>query len=716
MNAFSRAALLLLLLSGCQSTPDTATLDAAPVAEPRPSARSYHGKVLHDDYLWLKDSSYPVVDDADILAYIEQENQWYAQQMAPRQALVDTLFTEMKGRTEDDVTEVPWREGDYDYRWRFAPGSEYRLWERRPVAGGDYVVILDEAAEAQGLEFFTRGTFAVSPDGRYLAWSADINGSERHRLVFDDLETGQRFDDGIANAASGDFAWAADSRTVYYGELEPDGWYTQRIKSHRIGTPAGEDRQVFYNPDRSFFLTLRESTSREYALIELDNRTTSEVHYFPTDAAVASPQLFTPRRDGHFYSVDHGNGRFYVLTNDQHINFRIATTGESVTDEHHWQTLLPPSDEVYYKEFAIFEDFLAVQEVSDGLNRVRIREHSGQEHHVAFPETVYAASLERNPEIRADTVRIGYESMITPYSVYDYAPAGRTLTLRRQQHIPSGYDKSAYATSRMWAPARDGTLVPVSVVHRKDVDLDGSAPLVIEGYGAYGYGTEPYFSVARLSLLERGVVYALVHVRGGDEMGRQWYLDGKLEQRPNTFNDFVDGTRFLAARGYGREGNIAIIGGSAGGELVGAAVIQAPELYRAAVLLVPFVDVLNTMLDASLPLTPPEWEEWGNPVESAAAFELISSYSPYDNIAARDYPAMLVTGGLNDPRVTYWEPVKWTAKMRAMKTDDNELIMNINMGAGHQGKSGRYASLYEKAQVYAFILTQLQNTQDGAPQ
>ena len=707
MQAASLAALLLLLLTACQSTPATTTPAAAPQAEPRPSTRSYHGKVLQDDYLWLKDSSYPVVDDADILAYLEQENRWFEQQMAPRQALVDTLFTEMKGRVEDDVTEVPWRAGDYYYRWRFAPGSEYRLWERRPVAGGDYVVILDEAAEAQGLEFFTRGTFSVSPDGRYLAWGADINGSERYRLVLDDLETGQRFDDGIDNSSAGDIAWAADSRTVYYGELEPDGWYTQRVKSHRIGTPAEEDRQVFYNPDRGFFLTLTESASREYAVLELDNRTTSEVHYFPTNAAVASPQLFTARRDGLRYSVDHGNGLFYVLTNDQHINYRIATTGESATDEAHWQTLLPPSDEVYYKQFAIFENFLAVQEVSEGLNRIRIREHSGAEHHVAFPETVYTASLERNADIHADTVRIGYESMITPYTVYDYAPAGRQLQLRRQQQIPSGYDKAAYTTTRIWAPARDGARVPVSLVYRKDVALDGSAPLVIEGYGAYGYGLEPYFSTARLSLLDRGVVYVIAHVRGGDELGRQWYLDGKLEQRTNTFNDFVDSSRYLVAQGYGREGDIAIIGGSAGGELIGAAVVQAPELYRAAILQVPFVDVLNTMLDDSLPLTPPEWEEWGNPITSPAAFDLLRSYSPYDNIAARDYPAMLVTGGLNDPRVTYWEPAKWTAKMRALKTDDNELILNINMGAGHQGRSGRYAALHEKAEEYAFILTQL---------
>lgn len=345
--------------------------------------------------------------------------------------------------------------------------------------------------------------------------------------------------------------------------------------------------------------------------------------------------------------------------------------------------------------------------MSAALSRVRIRAHSGEEHHVKFPEQVYTSALGNNPAYDTKILRIDYESMITPDSVYHYQPQTRQLTLRKQQVIPSGYEREQFVTERLWAPVRDGVRIPVSLVYRKDVVLDGKAPLYLYGYGAYGSGMPPYFSALRLSMLERGVVYAIAHVRGGDEMGFQWYLDGKLEKRTNSFNDFVDVARFLIGENYSAAGRIAVSGGSAGGELIGAALIQSPELWGAAVLDVPFVDVLNTMLDASLPLTPPEWQEWGNLIESRAAFELIRSYSPYDNIQARDYPPMLVTGGLNDPRVTYWEPAKWTAKMRSLKTDDNELIMKIDMGAGHGGKSGRYDSVYEFAEQISFVLSHL---------
>ena len=674
-----------------------------PVAKKIPSTRHYHGKTLQDDYRWLRDDSYPEVDDPAILAYLEAENRWFEQQMAPLQPAVDILFEEMKGRIEEDQEAVPWDDGAYTYRWRYVEGSQYRLWERRPRTGGEFTTILDESVEARGHEYFRLTTFAVSPDGRRLAWSADLNGSERSRLYVDDLDTARRYDDGL-DAINGDIVWGADNTTLYYTPVEADGWYTARVKTHLVGAAPATDSEIFYTPDRTLFLTISRSQSRQYLFITQGNHQTSEQYILPLDEPGAVPQLVAPRRDGHYYDMDHGHGQFYIRTNDQHVNFRIATAPEQTPGPSHWHTLLPPSDDVYYQKFALLDNFIAVEEMSEGLKRIRIRENSGREYHVEFPEAVYSAALGDNPQLASDYLRIDYQSMVTPRSVYDYRPADGTLTLRKRQRIPSGYDRDAFVTERLWATARDGARVPVSLVYRRGTPRDGSAPLFLYGYGAYGSGEEPGFSAVRLSLLDRGVIFAIAHVRGGDEMGYQWYLDGKLEKRSNTFNDFVDVAQFLVAQKYTHTGRIAIHGGSAGGELVGAAVLQAPQLWAVAILNVPFVDVLNTMLDDSLPLTPPEWQEWGNPIVDAEAFDVIRSYSPYDNIAARDYPPMLVTGGLNDPRVTYWEPAKWTAKMRALKTDDNALLLKINMGAGHGGRSGRYRQLYEYAEAYAFAL------------
>ena len=400
--------------------------------------------------------------------------------------------------------------------------------------------------------------------------------------------------------------------------------------------------------------------------------------------------------------MDHNAGRFVIRTNDTHRNFRLATADPENPDD--WTELLPAGDSHYFTTCAPFAGFLAIMQRVDGLETLTIRTWEGDSHEVSFPEDVFTLTFGMNAESDQSHVRLVYQSMVTPSTTYDYDVRTRTLTLRKQQEIPSGYDKSAYGTTRLMATARDGAEVPVSVVYPKDYPRDGSGKLHLYGYGAYGLAMRPSFSAARLSLLDRGFAYAIAHVRGGDEMGYHWYEDGKLDKRTNTFNDFVDAARFLVDAGWAREGNISISGGSAGGELMGAVTLQAPELWRAVVLQVPFVDVLNTMLDGSLPLTPIEWPEWGNPIENKADFDNIASYSPYDNIEARDYPWQMVTGGLNDPRVTYWEPAKWTAKMRAMKTDDNPLVMKINMGAGHGGKTGRFQRIQETAEEYTFVL------------
>jgi oligopeptidase B len=378
MNKPLLAALLALpLIPACQNMSDTVQLDGPPVADIRPTEREYHGITLEDDYLWLKDPSYPETDDEDVLAYLEAENAWFAQQMAPRHDLVETLFEEMKGRMEEDLTEVPWTEGGYEYRWRYIPGSEYRLWERRALDVDEFTTILDEEKEAKGREFFALGNLSVSPDGERLAWSADIDGSERERLMVDDLRTGERFDDGLERVSSGDLAWSADGKSLFYGEVEEDGWYVQRVKRHVIGKPGSSDREVFYNPDRALFLNLSESQSRKYVLITLDDRTTTYAYHFPAAAKAAQPVLVSPIREGLRYFVDHANDQFYIRTNDRHVNFRIATAPESAPDESNWQDLFPPSDEIYYRGMAIFRDFIAVQEMSEGLSRVRVRLNSG---------------------------------------------------------------------------------------------------------------------------------------------------------------------------------------------------------------------------------------------------------------------------------------------------------------------------------------------------
>ena len=439
-------------------------------------------------------------------------------------------------------------------------------------------------------------------------------------------------------------------------------------------------------------------------MIRSSAREINEIYTIDAQDLSQPAKLFASKAEGFSYSVDHAKGQFYILANDTHKNFRLAVTDEDKPGYKHWQTKVAGSDDIYRLTMQTFSDFIVVKERHQGLDQIQIWPYDSEAFYVDFPEQSYAAYISNNPEFDQQHVRLYYESMVTPDSTFDYQIASGELITRKIRKIPSGYDASLYTTERLMAPARDGTLVPVSIVYKKGFKRDASQPLMLTGYGAYGSGTSPSFSTLRLSVLDRGFAFAIAHIRGGDEMGYQWYLDGKLDKRTNTFNDFVDVARFLIDKRYVAKGNISITGRSAGGELMGAAVIQAPELWRSVTLGVPFVDVLNTMLDDSLPLTPPEWKEWGNPIESKHYYELLQSYSPYDNIQAREYPPMLVTGGLNDPRVTYWEPAKWTAKMRATKTDNNLLVMRMNMGAGHYSNTGRYGRLRDFAEEYAFIL------------
>lgn len=676
---------------------------APPVAEKREHSFTHHGITISDPYHWLKDQSYPKIDDEDVLDYVKAENAWFEHRMAGQKALTDELFEEMKARIKEDDSSVPQKDGDYLYWVEFEEGAQYRKHYRKLAAGGDAQLILDENALAKDLEYFRLGAMSVSKSGRYLAYSTDTDGSERFKAQIKDLETGELLADEIPETLSG-LAWVANDTALVYG-VATEQWRVLDARMHVIGTPVADDVILYEEKDQSFRVGAGLSAKEDWLIIATGDNETSEVRIVSADDPTGEQILVKARQKGVEYSVDVRDDELFIWTNDDHINFRLAKA--DLKSPAQWETVIAGSDEFYLTGFDLFKDFFVTEGRLNGLDQIQLRQYDAPSKitPVAFPEASYNAGLSSNPEYDVSKLRLAYESMITPDSVYDYDVASGDLELLKQQEIPSGYDASLYKTERLTIQARDGTMVPVSVVMRKDREAGG--PLHLYAYGAYGYAVPPGFSTTRLSLVDRGFAYAIAHIRGGDDLGRRWYLQGKLNERTNTFNDFVDVGRGLIANGYTAEGKVTASGGSAGGELMGAIINQDPAQYGAVVAHVPFVDVLNTMLDKDLPLTPGEWQEWGNPIESKQAFAYILSYSPYDQVSAQNYPPLLVTAGLNDPRVTYWEPAKWVAKLRDTKTDDNELLMKTNMGAGHGGKSGRWNSLYETAEEFAFILWQM---------
>jgi len=688
------------------TTAENAIPTAPPVAEKREHSYTYHGITISDPYDWLYDKSYPTVDDEDVLDYVKAENAWFEAQMGPQKAMTEALFAEMRARIKEDESTVPQRRGDFLYWSEFEEGTQYRKHYRKPVGAPDDAepqLMLDENELAHGLEYFRLGAASVSKNGRFLAYSTDTSGGERYVARIKDLETGELLADEIPQVRTG-LTWVANDTALVYG-IANENWRTLDARLHRIGTPVEDDVILYKEDDETFGVGAGLSAQEDWLIISTGDNETSEVRFVSAADPTGEQILVKPRQKGIEYGVDIRDGELFVWTNDEHINFRLAKASIENPDE--WETVIAGSNEFYLTDFELFKDFFVTEGRLNGLDQIQLRQYDAplDATPVAFPEASYNAGLANNPEFDQTKLRLAYESMVTPDSVYDYDVASGSLELLKQQEIPSGYDAALYKTERLEIEARDGTMVPVSIVMRKDRESGG--PLHLYAYGAYGYAVPPGFSTTRLSLVDRGFAYAIAHIRGGDDLGRRWYLQGKLNERTNTFNDFVDVGRGLIAKGYTAEGKVTASGGSAGGELMGAIVNQDPSQYGAIAAHVPFVDVLGTMLNAELPLTPGEWQEWGNPIESKEAFAFILSYSPYDQVKAQDYPPMLVTAGLNDPRVTYWEPAKWVAKLRDVKTDDNVLLMKTNMGAGHGGKSGRWNSLYETAEEYAFILWQM---------
>ncbi len=685
----------------------TPPVTTPPVAAKKPHNATHHGITLSDDYAWLRDPGYPEVTDPQILAHLEVENTWFETRMAGQQGQIDTLFKEMRARIKEADKSVPQKDGNFLYWIEFEEGAEYKKWWRRPVSAKDDKtadeLILDETQLAQGKEYFRLGAIAVSMDGKLLAYSVDDNGSERFTVRIKVLSSGELLPDEIPGTLSS-LVWVAGDKALVYS-LANEQWRTDNARLHWLGQPLESDVELYHEDDEGFRVGSSMSANEQWLIIGTSDHETSEVRLIPANDPLTPPILVRPRQKGVEYDADVRDGVLYIHANDSHENFRLATA--LLAEPGTWTTLIEGSDAFYLTGFELFRDFWVVEGRRAGLDQIEVRYYDDPTRiePIAFPEASYDAGLGDNPEWAMSKLRLSYESMVSPASVFDYDVAGRSLELLKVQEIPSGYDPSLYVTERLEVPARDGTLVPVSVVMRKDREPGG--PLHLYGYGAYGIAIEPGFSTTRLSLVNRGFAYAIAHIRGGDDLGRAWYKAGKLGRRTNTFTDFVDVARGLIERGLTEAGRISISGGSAGGELMGAVINSDPDLWGAVVAQVPFVDVLATMLDDSLPLTPGEWPEWGNPIEDRAAFELIRSYSPYDQVKAQAYPPLLVTAGLNDPRVTYWEPAKWVARLREFKTDHNELLLKTNMGAGHGGKSGRFESLKETAEEFAFILWQL---------
>jgi oligopeptidase B len=688
-----------------------APLPKPPRAEKRPRAETWHGYAKHDDYHWLKAENWqevmhdPAVLPKEIREFLEGENAYHEAVMADTKPLQETLFAELKGRIKEDDSSVPAPEGPYDYYSSYVKGGQHPRYCRKPRGqDGPEQLLLDGNALAAGREYFRFGGVDLSPDHTLIAWSFDDNGSEFYELRLRDAATGADHTDVLHNTA-GEATWAADGNSFFY-TLQDDNHRPLKTFRHVLGTRQDDDVLVYEEKDTGKFTGVSITNSEKWIVIDSHDHDTSELWLIDAEKPDMVPRLVAARVPGIEYDVEHWNDRFIIRTNrDDAEDYKLVTAPVSDPRPENWMDLVPHRPGIFIVSYIVLKNWLIRMERENALPRIVVRDmNSGEEHAIAFDEEAYSLGFGEMREYDTDTLRFTYSSMTTPAQVFDYDMRTRTRVLRKMQEVPSGHDPSHYVTRRIMAPAHDGETIPVTLLYRRDARLDGSEPLWLYGYGSYGISIPAGFNTNILSLVNRGFIYAIAHIRGGQEKGRRWYKTGKMEHKENTFRDFISAARHLIDKGFTRKGNIVAQGGSAGGMLMGAVANMAPDLFRGIVAEVPFVDVLTTMLDHTLPLTPPEWPEWGNPIESRQAYERIAAYSPYDRVEARDYPHILAVGGLTDPRVTYWEPAKWVAKLRELKTDGNLLLLKTNMGAGHGGASGRFDRLKEVAFVYAFGL------------
>ncbi|MGE3831284.1 MAG: S9 family peptidase [Parvibaculaceae bacterium] len=680
-----------------------------PGAEKRPHADSHHGITRIDNYAWLRADNWqevmhnPSVLPQDIRQYLEAENAYTEMALAGTKTLQERLFEEMKGRIKEVDSSVPAPDGPYAYYTSFVLGAQHPRFCRKPRDLADpETILVDGNREAEGKAFFRFGGLSVSPDHLLLAWSMDDKGSEFYRIRIRDIATQKELPDDLVNTAGG-AVWSADGKTVFY-TIQDEQHRPLKVFRHTLGTPQSDDVLIFEEKDTGFFAGVGKTQSERFIVVSTHDHETSEDYLIDAADPASAPRLIAAREREVEYSIDHWEDRLIIHTNaDKAEDFKIVTAPLSDPARANWTDLVPHKPGRLILGVLVLKRWLIRLEREDGLPRIVVRSMaSGEEHAIAFAEEAYSLGFGEMREYDTDTLRFVYSSMTTPAEVFDYDLVTRQRVLRKRQEVPSGHDPSRYVTKRIFAPAHDGETVPVTLLYRKDAKRDGTAPLWLYGYGSYGITIPASFSTNILSLVDRGFIYAIAHIRGGKDKGYRWYTEGKREKKENTFKDFISAARHLIAEGYTSKGQIVAEGRSAGGMLMGAVTNMAPELFRGVVAGVPFVDVLTTMLDDTLPLTPPEWQEWGNPIESKEAYLRMAAYSPYDNVEAKVYPNLLAVGGLTDPRVTYWEPAKWVAKLRELKTDKNLLLLKTEMEAGHGGKPGRFESLHEDALIYGF--------------
>jgi oligopeptidase B len=700
-TALAAAASPALARSGAQMSP------VPPVARKIPVTITQLGRTRTDDYQWMKDDNWqavlrdPTLIKADVKEHLEAENAYREAMLTSTLPLQEEMFEEMRGRIKEDDSSVPRPDGPWEYYTRFNTGDQHPLYCRRPRGGGTETILLDANQLAEGKAYSDISYVEHSPDHTLYAYSEDAQGSEVHQIYIRDLVTGEVLPDPIQSAYGG-FAFSPCSRWIFWTNRNENG---RPDKIFRRPARGGETTLVYEETDEGMFIGVGRSSDDAFILISAENQETSEARYIPGDGPTSEPQIIAERIVGQRYDVDHWGDRWVIRTNaDDSIDFKIVEAPTASPDRSSWTDLVAHSPGRFIEGIALVKDFIARQERADANTKIVIRDRAGTEHEIAVDEPAYALSLAGASEFETTTMRYGYNSPSTPTSTYDYDLATRERTLRKVQEVPSGHDPADYVVERLNAPAEDGQLVPVTVLRRRTTPVDGSAPLLLYGYGSYGIPMAASFSTGRLSLVDRGWIYAIAHIRGGSDKGWGWFLDGRKFKKKNTFTDFTAAADHLIARNYARAGKIVAQGGSAGGLLMGAVANMRPELWAGIIGQVPFVDVINTMSDTSLPLTPPEWPEWGNPLEDPEAYDYMMSYSPYDQVAPRAYPAILATGGLSDPRVTYWEPQKWVAKLRPATTSGNPVLLKINMEAGHGGSSGRFDYLKEVAHDFAFAV------------
>lgn len=702
-NVFVLGSLCAIFVASCSQKKESKMPDniPAPVAKIVPKTLEKHGDARIDNYYWLNDRENP-----EVIAYLNQENEYYNKMTAHTKEFQKNLYEEMKGRIKEDDQSVPYLYNGYYYITRFETGKDYPIYSRKKGSLSAKEEILFDCNElAKGKSFFQLGGMSISPDNKFVVYSTDFVGRRIYTLQIKNLETGEILKDEIKNV-DGRGIWANDNKTIFYTTQDKVTLRSDKVFRHKLGTDAKSDVLIFNEKDDTFNVSISKEKSKKYIVIESGSTLTSEFRTLLADTPDGEFKVFQPRIRGLEYSISHFGDSFYVVTNkDDATNFKLMKTPENATTKENWKDVITHRGDVLIEDIDIFKDYLVVSERNNGLNKIRIMPWSGEgEYYLPFESETYTAYTATNVDFDTDILRYGYQSLNTPSSTIDFNMKTKEKKVLKEQQVLGGkFKKENYLEERIWATATDGTQIPISIIYKKGIKRDGKNPLLLYAYGSYGASVDAYFSSTRLSLLDRGFVYAIAHIRGGEDLGRQWYEDGKLLKKKNTFTDFIDCSKYVIAQKYTSPEHLYAEGGSAGGLLMGSIVNMAPELYNGVIAQVPFVDVVTTMLDDSIPLTTGEYDEWGNPNEKEY-YDYMKSYSPYDNVKAQAYPNMYVSTGLHDSQVQYWEPAKWVAKLRATKTDKNVLFLDTNMDAGHGGASGRFEALKELAKEFTFLL------------